>query len=185
MGKTNIYTYVYKKYFCILCGWEGYGKEMKAVEPNIYRGIIEVECPICSYTVANVPLFPSMEETLEYGSEKEIAKARKHKIWLDKVEKSRQIDIAQLPEINNDSIAFSITRVEGELTIKANEIELWRELCTYEYYTRFIEIGKLLKQRYGEKMLDLKPLTRDMYLYGDALEAIEIVEEFRNTLRQK
>lgn len=66
-----------------------------------------------------------------------------------------------------------------------NGTEIWREPLMYEYYWRFIEIGKILQEKYGDRMADLVPPEYQAWLLRDYLNAPKKIDEFRNSLKAK
>ena len=47
----------------------------------------------------------------------------------------------------------------------------------------YIEIGKLFKEKYGKRMVDLVPEVDGLYLYGDSCSSVQLIDEFRAELR--
>lgn len=66
-----------------------------------------------------------------------------------------------------------------------NGKEIWKEPLLYEYYDRFIDIGKILHEKYGDRMDDLVPPEYEGWLLGDYLPAPKLIKEFRNSLKNK
>ena len=64
-----------------------------------------------------------------------------------------------------------------------NDQEIWRELRTYEYYGRYIELGEMLKSKYSKRLVDFDIQTNGIYLYGDSISAWDKVQEFRASLK--
>lgn len=182
---TNYYTYEKEKFTCLNCGWAGLGSEV--TQGDMFGDGFEIECPKCFYRFNVLVLFPTIEETLEMGSEADKLHALATKSFREKWVASLLDDVNQLPDIGSDNIVFNLREIEegreGYIEICYKDEVIWREIRAYEYYNRFIEIGKLLKLKYGNKMIDLTPPDYGLYLYGDSISSIGIIEDFRKTLR--
>jgi len=179
----NYYTYSTVEYECKLCGWKGLGKDTLLGEG--FSELFEFDCPECHENIGCIS-YPTIAETIKYGNAEERIEAKKRNEWMVEVEKMRLKSITQLPNIEDDSIDFTITKSDNDqdyLVVLFNRQEIWREIRTYEYFERFIEIGNLLKKKYGKKMVDLIPEGDDEYLYGDSLSSVSLIEEFRSNLK--
>jgi len=181
----DYYSYKKDSFTCGQCGWTGPGSEADLGE--MYNDGFELDCPKCHERFPGLILFPKIEETLEKGSIEEKHYAGEVKSFREKRVASLLTDISQLPELQNDSIVFVLKEAEedGEnyIIIAYQNTIIWKEIRAYEYYERFIEIGTLLKQKYGDKMVDLVPEVDGLYLYGDNIFSVAKVEEFRKWLR--
>lgn len=62
---------------------------------------------------------------------------------------------------------------DGYITVTYKGKQIWKEIHGYEYYGRFIEMGQILKEKYGDRMFDLVPASAAMY--GDAMSSPELV----------
>lgn len=96
-------------------------------------------------------------------------------------------DISHLPDLNDSFMAFILRETQKgdekfiEITHKGKLI--WKEVLVYEYFERFIELGKIFKVKYGSRMIDLVPDVDGDYLYGDRIDARKKIEDFRRGLR--
>ena len=100
----------------------------------------------------------------------------------------------QLPEIDSDKIIISL-REEGKgrgkdyftnavIVLYWGEQEIWRESMGFEYYRHFIDMGKVLKMKYGDRLIDFDAeYTAD--LGGDYGRAFDEVRTFRKSLSGK
>ena len=94
----------------------------------------------------------------------------------------------QLPEIESDEIVISLREEDigihedGVIILYWNKNEIWREVRTYEYYNRYIELGHILKEKYGNKLIDFE-VKFTLFLGGDSPLAIDKVNEFRKSLK--
>ncbi|MBC5772797.1 hypothetical protein H8S95_01870 [Pontibacter sp. KCTC 32443] len=94
----------------------------------------------------------------------------------------------ELPDIQGDHIIFTFRsdtiRGEDYNIIEHQGQEVWREPMVWEGFERFMEIGRILKEKYGSNLGDLLPdETSETFLYGDKLEAPALIKKFRNELR--
>lgn len=178
-------TYTYKKhlYRCEKCGWSGYGEELE--QGDLYRDGFEVNCPKCKELLELI-VFPTFEEVLKFGSEAEKKDVREQMGFWKKWEESKLKSIEQLPDLEGDNLIFQVEerrhKSEDYLFIMQDGKEVWKEICPYEYYQRFTEIGTILKEKYGSRMKDLVPPENGCYLYGDSIHSVKIIENFRQSL---
>jgi hypothetical protein len=183
---NDYYSYKSESYYCKHCGWSGLGSEVEQGET--FADGFEVNCPKCGERFPGLILFPTIDETLEKGSEIDKYAALATKSFQDRWQSSLLKDINQLPDIDSKPIAFILKEEEenGEryIIVTADGITIWKEICAYEYYDRFVDLGNLLKQKYRSKMIDLIPEVDGLYLYGDRLTAPGIIESFRAQLRK-
>lgn len=183
----NYYTYKNNKYLCKNCGWTGMGIETE--QGDFFKDGFEIDCPKCHERLKELIIFPSYEEVLKKGSDKEkqetTIRIKERKKYLASLLKS----ITQLPELNDDFMAFVLREVEEDgqqyIVITHENKIIWKEIRTYEYYDRFIELGKLFEEKYGDKMIDLVPDVDGLYLYGDRMHSPTLVKNFRKELRKK
>ncbi len=182
----SYYTYQKEIFKCIKCGWSGFGEEV--TQGGLFEDGFEVNCPQCHHLFELIP-FPTFDEVMQYGSEEEKLEVQKQISQGDKIEKSQLKSISQLPEINKDGkIKFHLKEEKAKrkeyLVIYADDKEIWRELMYFEYYDRYIEFAKILKQKYGSRMTDLETDDFVPWMYGDcSLSEIQKVKEFRKSLK--
>jgi len=96
---------------------------------------------------------------------------------------------AQLPELEGETLVLTWDIEDeqkgGDTLIKHGERIIWREPAIYEGYERFEEVAQILKQKYRERLRDLVPTPHsEMYLYGDHVISLGMVEEARKKLSQ-
>ena len=181
----DYFTYKTQTFICSHCGWTGTGKEVKM--GDWYDDGFELNCPKCHEHFPGLIMFPMVDEVLEKGSRKDKLAAAKQKESREKWLASLLTNINQLPDLHSDLMIFVLREVkEGnenyiEITFEGKVI--WREIRLYEYYERFIEIGKLFKKKYGKRMIDIVPDVNGVYLYGDDSRAGQMIEDFRKELR--
>jgi hypothetical protein len=78
----------------------------------------------------------------------------------------------QLPELEGKELILTWDQIEADSIVLHGEKVIWREKTGWEVWERFEEIAALLKQRYGERLVDIVPTPRSLYaLYGDSTRA--------------
>lgn len=183
----NYYTYKSENFVCKHCGWTGLGKEV--ILGEMFHFGFEVDCPKCYERFTELILFPTIEETLKKGPEEDKLVARAMKLTSEKWRASLLKNVNQLPDLNFNFMAFVLREIEenGEnyIVITHQNRIIWKEIRAYEYFERFIEIGRIFKEKYGDRMIDLVPDVDGYYLYGDRAVSISLVENFRRELRSK
>ena len=106
----------------------------------------------------------------------------------------RRLTPDQLPDLNDDEIIISL-REEGlgtgknvytnaHLVLYHGECEIWKEPMGFEYYTRYLELGKILKEKYKEQLVDFD-VKYTANLGGDHFRAFDKVRQFRKSLSGK
>lgn len=186
MGINSI-EFLKEEYSCTKCGWNGTGKDLK--KGDSFDAGFEIHCPKCYERLPGLILYPTYKETMRGGSEEDKLVATVMNQFREKWLASLLKNIDQLPEVKGDSMAFVLREEkEGEeqyIVISYENQIIWKEICAYEYYERFMELGKLLKEKYGYRMVDLIPDVDGYSLYGDRASSMYQVEKFREELRTK
>ena len=182
---ADYYSYKTDTFICRHCGWTGTGKKVKM--GDWYDDGFEVDCPKCHEHFPGLIMFPMVDEVLEKGSKRDKLAAAKQKKSREKWLASILTNINQLPDLHSDLMTFVLREVkeggENYIEITYNDEVVWKEIRVYEYYERFIKIGKLFQEKYGNKMIDIVPDVNGVYLYGDDSRADQIIEDFRKELR--
>jgi hypothetical protein len=178
----NYFTYKNEKFTCKNCNWQGTGEETTIGE--YFDAGYEIDCPNCGESLpGGLVVFPSLEETAVLGNEMEQKEAQELLAQRERFEAARLKNPEQLPHLDGDELIFHMSEVkeggDGFMVFKYDEKEVWRELCYYEYYDRYIAIGEIMIEKYGERLKDIIPKVNGIYFYGDTLKAPGIVEEFR------
>jgi len=184
---TGYYKYKTETYECDKCLWKGQGERLTM--GDAFNELFEIHCPNCGNKLGYI-LYPTFDEVLEFGSEDEKKQVRERIAYADKLEKSELKSVSQLPEIDKEGeIKFYLKekkfKRKDHLVVYADDKEIWRELMFFEYYERYIEIAKILKQKYDSRMTDLLIDDFVPWMYGDcSLGEIYRVEDFRESLRK-
>ncbi len=180
---NRYYEYKSKQFKCDKCGWTGNGGQAKQGE--VFEAVFEIDCPNCYEKIGSVA-YPTHEETLKYGTDEEKRSVKKRIEFENRMIKSKLNSIKQLPKIDGNKLIFkTITETVNDdlyLKILYNNEVIWEEIIGYEYYSRFIGLGKLFKQKYGSRLHDFIE-EKSVYLYGDSISAFKIIDEFRNSLK--
>jgi hypothetical protein len=184
---SNYYSYQSETYQCRHCGWSGPGTEV--LQGEVFEAGFEVDCPKCHETFRGLIVFPTIEDALEKGSEKEKESARAAQASRTERLASHERNLNQLPELEDEGMAFVLKEIqEGDawfIVITYQDTVIWKEERYYEYYNRFIEIGNLLKDKYGDNMIDLVPGVYGACLFGDNYRAVGLIEDYRKGLRNE
>ena len=192
---AQFYDYKTKKYYkeltfsCRYCDWSGVGEQAK--EGIDSSSGFPLLCPKCGEYIEWISIMVSHSDIMNYGSEKEKEEELKRVEFLERVWASELKSPDQLPEIEGTEIIITLREEEknGEkgdahIVLCWNEKELWREVRSFEYYPRYLELGKILKEKYGERLIDFEA-KYTVHLGGDKLSAFDIVRKFRKSLSNK
>ena len=173
--------------FCKKCGWSGIGEQAKEGMDSS-RGF-PLLCPKCDGYIEWVDITVSIDDLLNYGTEKDQKYAQKRLKFLKKVREKELKTPDQLPDIDADEIIITLCEEENNsddahIVLYWQNQELWREIRSFEYYPRYLELGNLLKQKYGNRLVDFVT-EYTVYLGGDCLSAFDKVRQFRKSLSKK
>ena len=171
---------------CPICGWKGTFEQGDA---EYYDELLDCSCPKCSFLTAPILAIVSYYSKKAPDSEKQIQnEAQKLK---NEWEASTLKSIEQLPDLPEPNLKFAWDWIRDDSNrsytiIRNGDKEIWREPACYEGYERFREIAHILKQKYGDHIVDLVPSSAsETYLLGDDLTASKQITEVRNALRSK
>ena len=185
---SQYYKHKTHNYSCKNCGWIGTGEQTETME--VHSDWMEIGCPKC-YNLVGTLRFPTIDEILKYGTSEEKAQARKKQLFVNRVMASRLKGCEQLPEIESSEIIISLREEapadegkDGFIVLYWGGDEIWREIRTYEYWDRYIELGKILKEKYGNRLKDFEAEITT-HLGGDYTPSIDAVRKFRESLRNK
>jgi hypothetical protein len=184
----NKKSYEEMNFSCKKCNWSGKGEQCS--EGIDSSSGFPVLCPKCDEYIEWIDITVSLETLLEYGTEEEKARAREQQAFYDRVRDSRSLTCDKLPEIEAEEIVITLREIQkgdnedGFIVLYWGDKEIWREIRTFEYYERFIEIGQILKEKYGKKFVDFD-MEYTVYLGGDSLSAFDKVRKFRKSLSSR
>lgn len=180
---SKYYEYENEKFHCSNCGWTGKGTQAKQGE--LFSALFELDCPNCHEVVGKVS-FPTFAEELKYGTDEEKESVKKRIAFEERMTNSELKSIKQLPKIKGDNLIFENASewVNDDLHLKifCNNELIWDEIVGYEYYKRYIELGKMFKRKYKSRMIDFIP-EKSQYLEGDSISAYKTIEDFRDSLK--
>lgn len=174
------------------CGWTG---PTAAGGIEVFSECFSYECPECGRTLA-VFSPPTIEETkpkAAEGNEKargELASALRRERFLEKASNSELKTGSQLPELTGEEILIEWDfddppedRENCWTVLRHNRVEIWREIAYYEGRDRYFEIAGILREKYGHRLIDLRPTEASyLYLFGDDLNASSEIDAFRRRL---
>ena len=152
-------------YTCKKCEWSGIGEQMDTgwkFSYQLSKFCYEIRCPECGELV---------DAVIEARLTPEL-----------------------LPEIDADEIIISL-REEGKghgknhfknafIVLYWGEQEIWREHLGFEYYADYLSMGKILKEKYGKRLVDFEAVYT-ANLGGDHGGAFDKVRAFRKSLSNK
>lgn len=185
MNTHKYYQYGKEDFLCPKCGWKGKGKDLE--QGDLFAEFFEVHCPNCSTKLEAIVMFPTHEEVMKYGTNADKRQLAKQLSWFEELKINEIKDISEFPDLPNVPTTFKLVafkqNYKWRIGVEANGKIIASELRYYEYYERYVEIGKMLKQKYGSLIQDLIPDPQDQYLYGDDFKAIDEVSKLRAFLK--
>ena len=182
--KTEVLT-------CPNCGWSG---TFEQGDVEYHDELADSSCPACSaaprLAIVSYPTIDESEANLDKLSDKEKASLAERKHFLAEVDKTSLKSPEELPDLTGSKIVLSWDfRKDQDGTswtdIRLGEQILWSERAVYEGAERFLEVVGILKQKYGKRLVDLVPSDASgIYLYGDHLRSIDMVDAARASLQK-
>jgi hypothetical protein len=93
----------------------------------------------------------------------------------------------QLPVVDSTSftLAWDFVEANGEklTVIRLDDRVLFSEPALWEGYERFEQVCKIVREKYGEHVIDLVPThDSELFLYGDVLYSPTLVETARRKI---
>ena len=173
---------------CPQCGWEG---TFEQGDVGCYRELMDCSCPVCD-TLLAVVSYPTTEESeanWDKLSKREKEEVTAHKSFLAHFEAASLKPEDKLPDLEGTSIILSWDFVEHGpdcfTVVKYEEREIWREPAVYEGSTRFEEVVRILRTKYGARLADVVPTpASEYYLYGDDYHAPDAVQAIRTSIKE-
>jgi len=157
----------------ISCGWAGPAREGE----GFFEQLLDVRCPECDRALFKV-LFPTSEETRAAAAagnpraQAELTHLDARESFLERAARLELKKAAHLPDLDGDRLVidwdFDDRDAEKWTVLRHGGKEVWRELAYYEGYERFAAVFKLLRERYGSRLAEVRPTPASAtYLYGD------------------
>ena len=101
---------------------------------------------------------------------------------------------ADLPDIDGEciKIKYSLEEVKDsdhpvDIVLLHDDAELWREISFFEDIERFVEIAKILVEKYGNRLADIIVDENKIgaWLYGDKIDAPQLVNRVKKKISRK
>ena len=145
----------------------------------------QYEVPIVTAHLTSAETDANMDKLTD--QEKREVSARKR--FLAQWEAASLKSADQLPDLQGAELTLAWDWLENEqkhcTVIRHGHTEVWHELACYEGYERFQEILKILKAKYGSRLVDVVPTDAStLYLHGVSMSAIGIVQNIRKSLKR-
>jgi len=179
---------------CGNCGLESLGKDL---DPgDLHQSFFTRECPDCAHNVVSITL-PHVAEML--GNLDDLPPETQEEVLAfagqcTQRQKEKLHRIEQLPKIGLDHIVLvwdaddegqERSEQPAQIVIRCGEREIYRGPSSWEYYAYFIDACKVLRRKYGNRLIDVIPTERTINaLWGDKLNAPEIVNGMRERIRK-
>lgn len=184
--KTEILT-------CPKCGWTG---TFEQGDVEHHDELMDCSCPQCPWpddpmlAIVSYATMAETEANIDKLSEREKDDLAQRKQFLAEVERTSLKSPGELPDLpepeivllwdfkeEQDGTSWTVIRHGGEI--------LWSERAVYEGAERFMEVMGILRQKYGNRLVDLCPTdASSLYLYGDRIRTIDWIEQARASLRE-
>ena len=186
---AKYYEYEKQAFSCSSCGWEGTGLECEM--GDLLSALFEIHCPKCGERVGFVE-FPLISEMSNSDDPLDRMTAAVASGFRANFKKKCLKSPDQLPEIANQAITLvwdsnsKDGTTPGDVLIKDRGVVIWREPETFEGYQRFIEVGEILKMKYGKQLKDFTFTENSEFcLGGDHLGAFGHIEYWRKKLKEE
>lgn len=174
--------YSWRRFACP-CGWRGWFGQLSQ---EMHETLFDASCPKCGTMLAIVsfPTWGDVWRAFRRGNEeasRDLKDFAEREAFLRRYEARELKSPDQLPEVEGDSLEFEWDSVEvsgqREVVIRLREgREVWREVEAYENWLHFIEVRRILRERYAARFKSLTATdAADLYLYGDDLSARGLV----------
>ncbi|MBV5322274.1 MAG: hypothetical protein JZU60_00400 [Ilumatobacteraceae bacterium] len=177
------HTYKAQRFCCKTCGWQGLGGELEFGEE--FDQLVELNCPQCETKLSFV-MYPTLADSrANWNSLSDEKKAQ-----VQQIENARaRFDAlclktpAQLPDIPMPAFTLDWDLVDDMTLLRLGDQIIFSEPATYEGDERFVDVARILKQRYGAALRDLQPSeASETWLYGDSLSAEDRLARFRREI---
>jgi hypothetical protein len=168
---------------CPNCEWSGLGTD---TYQNAGGLAMDLECPKCFKMLAIID-FPTYQQTLTQSNEAQRQAVLREINFKEKFKRMSLKRPNDLSDIHSSELisTFRSDTIKEKITILLNSkeknygVNLWYGKIT----NYFVEIGLIMKTKYGACMIDLVPTeTAKTFLYLDSLQAPSLIDEFRKQL---
>ena len=170
---------------CPKCHWTGKGSAL--IAGDISRTGCEELCPSCNEMVdwLEFPLVAEMLENFDKLKPEDqkmaLVISQGHSKW----DASKLKSVDQLPDIEGDYIVlvWDEDNEAKEIIIRHGRDVIFRQIGSWEYYQFFITACRILKTKYGHRLLDVVPTPRARCgMDGDRVCASNSVDEMRRLI---
>jgi hypothetical protein len=172
---------------CSSCGWTGQGGDRE-----FFDELLDVRCPECERMLLIVA-YPAPEETRAAAAagnlraKEALPQVDAREAFLERAQASELRDRDQLPELEGERVRiewdFEDRGGESWTVLRHEGREIWRELAYYEGYERFAVVFRILRGRYGSRLVEVRPTpASEVYLYGDQMQARDEVAALNASL---
>lgn len=177
---------------CPKCGWSGTFMQGSVEHHN---ELMDCSCPDCDcferpmLAIVSYPTNEEMEANINHLSEHERRELAYRKHVVDSFQKNCLKTADQLPDLADAQITLSWGvdkegAADSQTIIRYGEQVVWSEPLIWEGYERFKEVVALLKEKYGDRLVDVVPTAQgEAYLCGDRWNARDFVEQVRKGIR--
>ncbi len=176
---------------CPSCGWVGRGADNE----ELYEELLDVCCPKCDRMLLIVP-HPTGDETrtaAAAGNPRAQAELPNVNAREDRWRRADDLELKtanQLPELRGRKlrIDWDFEERDGEhwTILRRRHKAIWRELAYWEGYQRFEAVFEILRERYGERLVEVRPTPEsEVYLYGDKLSAPDRIDSLNASLHNQ
>ncbi len=190
----SFYDYDRERSISCPCGWSGICSENE----DYFRQVLDIRCAKCDRMLLIVE-YATHEETRTAAAAgnkqaiKDLASVNDREAFFARAEEHALTDASDLPDLEGDDLVIewdfeSHEREKGKDSItilRHGDQVLWREVAFYEGINRFKEVLWILRQKYGSRLVELRPTTAsDLYLCGDDIQADSKIKALNANLRQ-
>jgi hypothetical protein len=176
---------------CPACGWSG----RAADHETAFSDLLDVRCGACDRMLLIVG-FPTADETRVAAAagnpeaRAELRTVERREARAAKAEAHRLREPQQLPDLPGVEVRiewdFDGRDDEKWTVLRHADAEIWREVAFYEGYERFAEVFEILRERYGDRLTEVRPTPEsELYLYGDRLLAPQTIDALNAGLKDR
>jgi hypothetical protein len=172
---------------CPNCNWKGKFKEGSV---GYYQELMDCSCPHCNFLdapILAIVSYPTRDEMSSSGRSEDVRYAEEVNQFQRKFEALKLRSKDQLPDVDAASFTltwdFVVTDGDRSIVIRCGDRILFSEPALWEGYERFERVCEIIRQKYGERVLDVVPTrSSELYLYGDVMSSPDFVSEARRRI---